>query len=285
MLALKHMKTFYADDTYGKTSPDFPVPRFHLFGGIIADRGAEIAIVESIRKIKSEYTHPNLPIKWNFKDKKIQDTYKQFDHYPEYERMLEDSKKWRPAIFKMINDIPFTILVSCIEAYSCDKKGIVKLKKDLNTYCFEMVLMRAGIDAKDSGEYWQCILDWPPDQDPTPFNRGYYKLFHYGTSSADIVSHSGSLEKAGFSHSLLFASCNHSPMLQLVDMAIGAIRDHIECQIGRRGTCLGSEVVDIFYNHFRNLDGIVPKYGVSASTGNEKLVQQIENIFARRVKK
>jgi hypothetical protein len=123
----------------------------------------------------------------------------------------------------------------------------------------------------------------PPDKDPTPFNRGYYNLFHYGKTSANVVSHCGPLEKVGFSHSLVFTSCNHSPMLQLVDLAIGAVRDHIECQSQGRKSSVGTEVVNVFYNHFRNLNGVVPRYGVTAATGNEALAEKIASIFAKKV--
>lgn len=205
------MNTFFLDDTYGKPSPDYPVSRFHLFGGIIVTHEAELAIIEQMRAVKSAYTHPNLPIKWNFRDNKIQDRYKRFQREHEYQKMLVESKTWRSQLFQKINDIPYTILVSCIESFSHDKVGIIKLKKELNTYCFEMVLMRAGWDAKERGGKWQCILDWPPDEDPTPFNRGYYNLYHSGKSSAGITSHCGSLEKAGFSHSLLFCVMQSQP--------------------------------------------------------------------------
>lgn len=71
-------------------------------------------------------------------------------------------------------------------------------------------------------------------------------------------------------------------MLQLVDLAIGAVRDHIEYKIENRGNEFGSEIVDMFHDHFRNLDGVVPTYGVTASTGNEVLTQHIKKILERK---
>lgn len=173
-------------------------------------------------------------------------------------------------------------MASCIEAHS-DEPGVVsKVKNDLNTYCFENVLMRVGLDAEGIGGHWQCVLDWPPSNDTKPFDRGYYKLFHYGQASSPKPALCGPLEKLGFSHSLHFTRANHSPLIQLTDLVLGATRSHIECQMQGRASGVGSEAVEIFYDHFRNKDGVIPRYGVAASTGSVKLAARIKRAFSRR---
>lgn len=279
------MNILYADDTYGKASKEDPPRRIHLFGGIIVHRDTEVKIIDEIKEVKSKYTHPNMPIKWNFKDTSIKNKYLEFDKEKDYQKMLKASRDWRFEIFQRINQFDYTIIISCIEAFSNDTKVINQMKNKLNTYCFENILMRAGLDAKEKGGYWQCVLDWPPDNDTKPFDRGYYQLFHLGKASSPKPAICGPLLDLGFSHSLHFTRSNHSPMLQLADMVLGATRDHIECMIQGRDTCLGNEIVDLVYDHYRNLNGDIPRYGVVASTGNTTLVKHISKIFKRKANK
>lgn len=279
------MRTLYADDTYARSSKGEDQNRIHLFGGIVIGRSTEIEMIARIRKIKEQYTHANMPIKWNFRDTPIKKKYDEFKRATEYAAMLKASRAWRLDLFRSINDLEYQIVMACIEAFSTDKVSVQKAKNSLNTYCFENVLMRVGIDAKELGGEWQCVLDWPPDNDSKPFDSAYYQLFHYGKASSPKPAHCGPLEMLGFSHSLHFARSNHSPLLQLADLVLGATRDHIECQIQGRPSSVGSEAVDIFYNHFRNLKGDVPRFGVISSTGSPKLKGHIEKIFSRKVSK
>lgn len=273
------MNIFYADDTYAKTVEGDAPRNVHIFGGVLVSRDAEDELIKRIREVKSRYTHQNMPVKWNFKDKAIKEKYQEFSRRDEYLQMLSESRDWRLEIFKKIDDIEYTIITACIENYSQDPKVVKAVKHQLNTYCFENVLMRVGLDAKTSGGKWQCVLDWPPDGDSKPFDRGYYQLFHTGRASSPKPAKCGPLERLGFSHSLHFTRTNHSPMMQLADLVIGATRDHIECQIQGRDSSVGTEAVELFYNHFRNKNGQVPQYGVITSTGNHRLKKSIARIF------
>ena len=142
--------------------------------------------------------------------------------------------------------------------------------------------MRVGIDAKKLGGVWQCVLDWPPDNDSRPFDRGYYQLFHFGKASSPNPANCGPLNLLGFSHSLHFTRSNHSPMMQLADLILGATRDHIECKMQGRDSSVGSEAVEIFYDHYRNLNGVIPRYGVIPSTSSESLGKSITEIFKQK---
>ena len=284
-LKLTVLHTLYADDTYAKSSKEDREGRIHIFGGIEVNKESEATIINVIREIKSRYTHPNMPIKWNFRDTRIRKKFDEFDRLEEYEAMLAASREWRMELFRRLNSIDYKVVVSCIEAMSEDKTVVADLKDRLNTYCFENVLMRVGLDARDLGGYWHCVIDWPPDNDTKPFDRGYYRLFHFGQGASPNAALCGPLEKVGFSHSLHYSRANHSPLLQLADLILGAIRDHVECRLQGRGSCVGTECVEIFYDHFRNKRGTVPRYGVSVSTRNQSLANQVNEIFRRQVKR
>jgi hypothetical protein len=73
--------------------------------------------------------------------------------------------------------------------------------------------------------------------------------------------------------------------MQLADLVLGATRDHIECKIQGRRSSVGTEAVEIFYDHYRNLNGNVPRYGVIASTGNERFAKHISEIFKQKANK
>ena len=238
------MHILYADDTYAKASKVDQPRSIHLFGGVVVSRDVETKIIDEINAVKSQFTHPNMPVKWNFKDSSIQQKYKEFSKEKEYEMMLAASREWRLEIFRRINLLDYTIIMSCIEHFSDNKQVIQEVKDKLNTYCFENVLMRVGLDAKELGGFWQCVLDWPSDNDSKPYDRGYYQLFHFGQASSPRPANCGALNKLGFSHSLHFTRSNHSPMMQLADMVLGATRDHIECRIQGRNSSVGSEAVD-----------------------------------------
>lgn len=279
------MNILYADDTYAKASKVDTQASIHLFGGIVVSREVESAIIAVLQSVKSAYTHQNMPIKWNFKDPSIKKKYEEFDRIAEYHNMLRASREWRLEIFRKINGLKYTVIASAIKSFSSEKEVLKKVKDDLNSFCFENVLMRVGIDAKETGGYWQCVIDWPPDNDSRPFDQGYYKLYHFGKASSTKPSICGPLCQLGFSHSLHFTRCNHSPMMQLADLILGAIRDHLECRIQGRDSCVGSECVDLFYDHFRNADGVVPRFGVIASSGSKGLTAHIAEIFSRKANK
>ena len=93
------MNILYADDTYAKASKEDLQPTIHIFGGVVVDRDTETKIINCIRSVKSSYTHPNLPVKWNFKDTTIKDKYSQFGKDDDYRKMLAASMPIRIRTF------------------------------------------------------------------------------------------------------------------------------------------------------------------------------------------
>ncbi len=274
------MKTFYADDTYLKSAKDDPVPRIHIFGGIIIDHSCEAALTARIRKIKERYTHPNMPIKWNLKDSSIKSVYEKWGRLDEYDALIKDSYTLRKDIATAISESEVRILVSCIEAYSDDREIIKDKKPELLRFLFENTLLQLAFDASADPDRWACVLDWPPGSEALPFDQAYYHLFHEGTTPSGVKSMKGALEPLGFAHSPFYARCNHSPLLQLADIIIGATREHIESVMQERASCLGSEVVGIFKKKFRTDSmGRITGYGVVPSGGNHRLKAHVQKAF------
>ena len=273
------MKTFYADDTYLKSNKTEPMPRIHMLGGFVVDTAEEASLIGKIRLLKRRYTHPNMPIKWNFKDGSIKEVYERFERVTEYQEMLKESYAWRKDLAAVVAESKVRIVVACIEAYSETKDIIKESKPDLLQYLFENVLMRLALDASETKEHWQCVLDWPPSGESSPFDKAYYPVFHYGKTINDVTVNAGSLEPLGFSHSLLYARCNHSPLLQLADVIVGAARDHLEAVMQQRTECLGTEMVQLMKPKFRSVGGKIAGYGVVASGGNRDLRAAIEKAF------
>lgn len=276
------MHTFYADDTYLKTSKEDPLPKIHIFGGVLASHTAELEIIKVIKTVKAGYTHENMPFKWNFRDSSIKSVYEKHDRLNEFTTMVTESRTWRLSIAEALKDIPFKIIVSCIEAYSDDKQKIKGAKDSLLTYLFENLLMRIGLEAKGSSDTWQCVLDWPPDGNPKPFDSAYYRLHHNGLDSTGNKIYAGPLSALGFSPSLYYTRCNHSPLLQLSDLIVGATKDHIEANLQGRASCVGSEFINALLSRFRERNGVIDGYGVVASSGNHQLKSVITNLFGKR---
>lgn len=273
------MKTFYGDDTYARTNIDDKSPRLHLFGGIFISKSSEKELIEIIKKEKSKYTHPNLPIKWNFKDTAISDKYEQFGRTDEFKSMLVASNDWRRNIIKDSLNLDYEIICGIIESYSTDRKIIKTFKDDLLMYSFENILMRIGYDSKQSTYETFVILDWPPDGNPQPFIKAFYRLYHTGYSSAKKPSISGKLSDCNFFHSLLFAKCNHSPMLQFCDLIVGSLKDFLESKINGRDNYFANEIFNSYKTKFRTVDSKIINYGLLLSSGNRDLNKKIVEII------
>jgi len=274
------MKNIYLDDSYIQSSKTDPIPLIIGIGGIIIDQKEEERIVNIMKKEKAKYTHFNLPLKWNFKDKEIKSNYLEFGREKEYNLLLENSRKIRLNILKKCNEIDYKILFSCIQNYSA-KKDVVKEKKfDLIQMLFDNLLMRCGNEANQFKDSYQVIMDWPADSNPKPLNRSYYYMFNSSKTISGVNNYCGKLSELGFNHSLYFTKCTHSPLLQFVDIIIGALKDCIEMHLkGSQDSCVGKEACDLFRSKIRNNKGKKIGYGIIVSSGNEELKGKLEKLF------
>jgi len=273
------MKSLYADDTYCKSDKLDKTNRIHLFGGILIDKADEPQLLKIISNAKSKYTHPNLPMKWNFKDTAIKEKFEEFNKLDEYKLMLANSNSWRKEIIKNSLDLDYTIICGIIESYSDNVTIAKKTKPEFLKYSFENILMRLGIDAKGDDYETYAVLDWPPDGNPQPLVQAYYRLFHQGVSSAGIKLKCGKLSDCNYFHTLLFAKCNHSPLLQFSDLIIGSIKDYLEANLSKRQNLFATEIFDLYKSKIRNANGKILGYGIIPPTTNSIFNSKIKQIL------
>ncbi|CAA9203744.1 hypothetical protein FLA105534_04926 [Flavobacterium bizetiae] len=273
------MKTFYADDTYCKSDKSDKTNRIHLFGGILISKSDEKRLLQIISNAKSKYTHPNLPMKWNFKDTVIKDKFQEFGRIDEYKAMLADSNSWRKEIIKNSLELDYKIVCGIIESFSDDTKSAKKSKPEFLKYSFENLLMRVGIDAMNKDYETYVIVDWPPDGNPQPLVQAYYRLFHQGKSSAGTLAKCGKLSDCNFFHSLLFAKCNHSPLLQFSDLIIGSIKDYLEAKLSKRQNLFATEIFELYKRKIRFGNGTMLGYGIIPPSGNKAFREKIKKIL------
>ena len=159
------------------------------------------------------------------------------------------------------------------------KKKVKKSKYDMLKYTFENILMRLGMEACESDYETYVILDWPPEGNPQPFIRAFYRLYHTGLSSAGNEIFCGKLEDNNFFHSLLFAKCNHSPLLQFSDLIIGSFKDFIEAKLFEKDNNLPAEIFELYKSKIRSLNGKLINYGILASSGNYGLKDKMKTFI------
>lgn len=172
------MKYIYLDDSYIKSCKEEKTPRINAIGGIIIDDENEEKLIKIIKKEKSKYINPNLPIKWNFRDSEVESVYKEFGKMQEYSNLKLKSRDIRLAIFKEAQAIDYKIVFSCIKSYSSDKKIIKNKKEDFSQYLLDNILLRIGNEAKANKDRYQVIMDWPTDSNPKPYNRSYFYMYN-----------------------------------------------------------------------------------------------------------
>ena len=139
---LDYVKVFYADDTYAKEDKEGLSPRVNIFGGVLIDKESEPALLEIIKEEKSKFTHPNLPIKWNFKDTLVKEKFDRFERQEEYKKMLANSNSCRREIIKRSSGIDFQIFYP----NSCElpPNPITKLATLIGTniFCLRIVVLQ-----------------------------------------------------------------------------------------------------------------------------------------------
>jgi hypothetical protein len=235
-----------------------------------------------MKEVKSKYTDPDLPVKWNFKDLKA--TYKKFEKLDDYDKMLSDSNNWRLEIFEKSINIDYKIVISALENFQYWKFNLKKIKNDLNCILFSNALMRLGLYSKriNCNEF-QIILDWPENNDPNSFNKEYYYGFNRGVSKDGISFHSGKLSDLGFQESVLFTKMTHSNSLQFADLVMGAFRDFLEANLQNKQQSLGIELIKKVINkidgHPKSIIGI----GINIPSKNADLKTDLTNLFKKYV--
>ena len=260
------MIKWFADDTKLSTEKG-KENNVLLFGGVLVDEKAEQEIIDLLESVKSEYTFPHMPIKWNFKD--LKKNYKEFEKEEDYKRLLEQSYEWRTKIFKESLNINYKIVIACLERHS-SKKKIKEIKDDLINISFAQSLMRVGLYAQnqDWDQRFEIFLDWPEGSNPQPFNREYYYAYNQGKSAKGVNYFCGPLKHLGFNQSLYYTRCTHSSVLQFSDLVIGAAKDFILKTIYGLDTSLGYDLTQLIKKKFNGYPDKIIERGLNYSPKN-----------------
>ena len=276
------MYKWFADNTEFRTSKDYNKPNVFLFGGIIINSTEERKLINIIKSVKANYTNPDLPIKWNFKD--LKEVYDRFEKKKDYYKLLNNSYEWRTEIFKKSLEVDYKIVISVLENFQYDKNNLKKIKGDLNCILFANSLMRLGIYAQRLEiEEFQIILDWPEKGNPSPFNEEYYYAFNRGLSKDGIEFHCGSLSQLGFQESVFFTKMTHSNSLQFTDMIMGAFKDFCEDYFYCRNNSFGIKLTEIVLNKFDGYPNNIMGIGVNVPSKNQDLKTSISEILKKYV--
>lgn len=274
-----YMTKLYLDHTEFKVDANATIKDTVVMGGILIEHGEEKKLTSIIREIKSRYFNPDLPLKFNMKD--LRKKYEEHNLLAEFEAFTRDSANWRKELFKRSLEIDYTIIISVIKHYKIDKKDKAIDKFDILGYTFNNILMRTALETQTRKEdFTQVIVDWPDGNNPKPFNYEYYFAFWRGITPAGQSYYSGTLKSVGFHDTVLFASMNHSNMLQFADLIIGSMRDFLSCSLEEREYAIGKELTEIVLKKVRGFPKKIT-YGLSVSSGNYELKKRIIEIMRK----
>jgi len=270
------MLKWYADNS--EMSTEKGKPNVLVFGGVIVDNKSEKQIESLLREIKTKYTCPTLPIKWNFKD--LKDVYAEWNRQEDYELLKQKSYEWRTQIFERSLDIDYKVVLACTERYP-SKIPLKQIKEQLTGITFTQALMRIGLFARDLPfrDNFEIILDWPDSSNPKPFNREYFRAYNLGQSSSGVTFHSGPLMNLGFNDSLYFAKSTHSGVLQFADLVIGAAKDFILKTIQETDNSLGYDLTTKILSKYHGYPGRIIDYGMNFAPKNsnyDKIREEIK---------
>lgn len=249
---------WYADDTGLLTERDTRQENVLLFGGILIDQKNEILLHEIIKSVKREYTDERMPIKWNMRD--LRQVYNRNNRMSDYENLLKKSRNWREIIFQKLQTVDYRIIVSIIDNFK-----FRKLKKDerttLRSYCFSNALMRVALAVRDANreERNYIVLDWPENDNPSPYTKQYYCAYHDGKNTAGQSYSSGALKDLNFNDSIFFAKMKHSLSLQFADLCIGSFKDFLDSEIRNKGNSQGRNLFHLYKGKIHGYPDIMQK--------------------------
>lgn len=262
---------WFADNSELNGIKEAEIPDILIFGGVAVPAEIEHELRAGIEEVKAHYAHPRAPIKWNMRD--LKSLYRKQGQDSMYQQLLESSREWRIEIFTLLATYDVTLILSCIESYSADRKMIKTIKEELTGHSFSNALMRFGLHVRDKQpEHAQIVLDWPDRAESKPFDSEYSSAFNRGfTAAGNVEYRCGPLSQLRFIDSATYANMYHSTLLQAADLVVGATREVIECCLGKKESGQGVDCARIVREKFRGAPRRIVGYGISVPTGNRKL--------------
>ncbi len=273
------MNTYYADLTEFKSNKEAKTKDVVVLGGILISNSEEQKLSTLIRQVKTKYVNPDMPIKYNFKD--LKPVYESFNLLSEFDNLLKKSRDWRKEIVELSLQVDYKIIIAIIKNFQSHKAEQKSIRSQLHNFAFSDVLMRVAMEVKRNKLKPACvILDWPESNNPKPFNSAYYYGYWRGKTCNDQEYYSGTLKSLEFHDTVLFASANHSNMLQFSDLIIGAMKDFLDTELNSREYSIGKELSEIFIS---KLNGFPKKmnYGLSVSSNNFDFNSRIKKMLEK----
>ncbi len=274
---------WYADNSELKGLRGALIPDILLFGGVAVLPEHVDELRYTIESVKATYGPGRAPVKWNFKD--LENLYIRQGMHDIYHDLLPRSKAWRKDVFEAVSEIPFTVIISCVQSHSVDRKIIKGLKPDLTKYVFSNGLMRFALHILETKpDRCQVILDWPDKGDPRPFDSEYYWAYNKGTTIGTAVPYySGPLKKLGFTDSVVFSNMNHSTLLQFANLVLGATSEVVECAIENKSPGFGLDMAKVISSKYRGYRENIFGRGISVASGDSAFRIKVRDFINREL--
>lgn len=271
------MLCWYADNSELNAGLGADIPDLLIFGGLAVDESVGVTLRNSLTKMKADYSEDFVfPIKWNLKD--LRKHFRRCDQTNLYEELLAKSKELREQIFTILEDSEITIILSCLVAYSRERRILKKTREELGRYVFANGLMRFGLLVEEHAPKGaEIVLDWPDKSNPSPFDTEYSSAYHRGQTAHKSVPYiSGPLKTLGFSDSPFYASMTENSLLQVGDLIVGAFRDFLDVCLCKRGESLGARLLRKVIPKFYGFPNSIVGRGISVSPAQSDVRQIIE---------
>jgi len=214
-------KRFYFDDGQFSFREGIKKRQLYFIGGYSIDFDKEKELEAEIISIKNKYNlNPRHPIKWNLKDEKIVNYYK--DEEQIYHSLFNNSDEIREELLDIFSKYEITLFIS----------GIVRLKgtgKPRKSYqrCFTNLLQRIAMNVGITDNCHCVFLDFFKE-DATAMAECYSSGYHFGKDTEGNTYIAGSLSEKDLSQSLYFGKTIYNQFLQLADLVTGCTQDFME---------------------------------------------------------
>ncbi|MDH5683240.1 MAG: hypothetical protein OEZ20_02110 [candidate division WOR-3 bacterium] len=187
--------------------------------------GFGIKSIDSIQKVeriielvKSNYDiPPYLPLKWNMKDTKLEQLYKEKGKEKLLAKVRQQSASIRTEIMAKLPPLGIRVIVASTRNLKTWLRN--QPKNQLYEWGFTALLQRFGMASKGDPQSF-IILDWESDRRDIyckTYQNGYYK----GTGRTGELYLSGPLQNIPAIPYLSFSVTAYNPILQLADLIVG----------------------------------------------------------------
>jgi hypothetical protein len=282
---------FYCDNSDLATQTGLECPNSIVLGALGVDDACETQLRQKLLAAKQAIgLTAGDAVKWNLRDLHVEQGEIGRN---ELQLALTHSDSLRRTVINAVADSTSVLVVSVMECYSTDKKTIGGMKKQLASFCFSNLLMRLGYvqtkSCSEPSDTASVVMDWPEGSDYRPFVAEYRSAFLQGRSSYTpnpSPYHCGPLNTLGFLETPFFVSGVDHPMIQIVDIVIGAIRGYFAHEFKGESDTFTTELFTRLWPRFYRENGALVGYGIAVSgrpTFKERIKFAIAPILAARL--